>query len=219
MSSFEGEALERLKLAAEEMAFLVGRGYAPLVVQSLVSAHRRVTPHENAVLARAVLSEAQYRQRALKEMLPEDIAKRPLVIDAHDVIDAVAAALAGKVVIETLDQTLSPLEPFEPTEAEVDAALSRLFTALREMRPSKTKWILSAARDDAPRTASRIHELAKKAKVVAETELSADAKATLKSQPNVATSDADVIAACKSWCNLGQPALMDLRDIAKLKLQ
>ena len=87
MSSFEGEALERLKLAAEEMAFLVGRGYAPPVVQSLVSAHRRVTPHENAVLARAVLSEAQYRQRALKEMLPEDIAKRPLVIDAHDVID------------------------------------------------------------------------------------------------------------------------------------
>ena len=75
-SLFDGEALKRLNLAAEEISVLTGRRYAPREVKALVAAHRELVPEQEAALDRAVCSEPQYRARAVKEMLPEDIARR-----------------------------------------------------------------------------------------------------------------------------------------------
>ena len=108
-SLFEGEALNRLKLAAEEIAYLTGRGYAPADAKALVVRHRALLPEQEAVLARTVCSEPQYRARASKEMLPEDIARRPLLVDGHDVLDALTTALGGGILLEGLDKTFQPL--------------------------------------------------------------------------------------------------------------
>ena len=122
-SLFEGEALERLRMAAAEIAFLTGRGYDAAEVRALVAKTRQLAPEQLALLDRSVCSEVQYRARAAKEMLPEDIARRPLLVDGHDVVDVVTSALAGKPLLEGMDQTVQPIVPGGAPERVDDCLL------------------------------------------------------------------------------------------------
>ena len=217
-SLFEGEALKRLKLAAEEISFLTGRGYAPREVKALVAAHRELVPEQEAALDRAVCSEPQYRARAVKEMLPEDIARRPLLVDAHDVLDAVTTALAGGVLLEGMDQTFQPLSAGGSPD-HVAAALDRIGPVLREMRPSKTKWLLAEARADAPALKDKLAAAAKKWRVPIEAEILHDPVALLRKSANVATNNPATIDACRSWCNLSGPVIVAIDAARRVKLQ
>jgi hypothetical protein len=217
-SLFEGEALERLRLAAEELAFLTGRGYPAAAVRALVVGHRALAPEQEAVLDRSVCSEPQYRARASREMLPEDIARRPLFVDAFDVVDAITTALAGGVLLEGMDQTMQPLAP-GGSPAHLDEALAKIGPVLREMRPSKTRWLLDAARAEAPELADKIGRAAKKWKVAAETEIVPEPKAKLRKLANVVTGDGALIDACKSWCNLAGPVIAAIDAAKRVKLQ
>jgi hypothetical protein len=217
-SLFEGEALERLRMAAAEIAFLTGRGYDAGEVRALVAKTRQLGPEQLELLDRSVCSEGQYRARAAKEMLPEDIARRPLLVDGHDVVDAVTSALAGKPLLEGMDQTVQPLVPGGAPD-RVDEALLLVGPVLREMRPSKTKWLLSASRPDAPALKEKLLASAKKWKVAVEVELAPDPKARLRKVANVATSDPALIEASKSWCNLAGPVVSAIDGVVRIKLQ
>ena len=97
--------MPRLKLAAEEVAWLTGQGY-PL----------------------------ECRRRAAREVEAEDIAKRPLAIDAIDVVAALEATLAGRFVVQTLDGTVRAFgvdrATYAPGEHASDA-ITRLFAAAK----------------------------------------------------------------------------------------
>jgi hypothetical protein len=218
VSDFEGEALARLKLAAEEIAFLNGRGYDAAEVKALVARRRELTAAQEQALLRSVCSEPQYRARAMKEMLPEDIARRPLVVDTHDVVDAITTALAGGVLLEGLDQTFQPLAPGGAPE-HVDAALEKIGPVLREMRPSKTRWLLSEARADAAALKDKLLASSKKWKVQVEAEIVADPTAVLRKSVGVATNAAAIIETCKSWCNLAGPVIANVAGAKRVKLQ
>jgi hypothetical protein len=217
-TDFEGDALVRLKLAAEEIAFLNGRGYDPGEVNKLVARRRELTAIQEEALARSVCSEPQYRARAMKEMLPEDIARRPLLVDAHDVVDAVTTALGGGVLLEGLDQTFQPLSG-EGAPEHVDDALDKIGRALREMRPSKTKWILSVARADAAALKDKLLASSKRWKVPVEAEVVPDPTALLRKSMGVATNRAAIIETCKSWCNLAGPVIVGIAGARRVKLQ
>jgi hypothetical protein len=217
-SDFEGDALARLKLAAEEIAFLKGRGYDAPEVRALVARRRELTRAQEVVLERAVCSEPQYRARAIKEMLPEDIARRPLLVDGHDVVDAVSTALAGGVLLEGLDQTFQPLLAGGASQ-HVDAALEKIGRALREMRPSKTKWLLSSSRPDAPALKEKLLLAGKKWKVQVEVEIVPDPASVLRRAAGVATNGADIIETSKSWCNLAGPVIVGIGAARRVKLQ
>jgi hypothetical protein len=218
MSPFDNESLERLKLAAEEIAFLSGRGYAASDVHELVARRRSLSESERALLDRAVCSETQYKQRAVKEMLPEDIARRPLLVDGHDLVDAVSAALAGRPLLEGIDQTVQPLVAGGAAD-HVRAALDLIGPALREMRPSKTKWLLDETRADAAALRDDLLAASKKWKVPVEVEIARDPKATLRRSANVVTNEPSTIDACKSWCNVAGPIVLALPNAVRVKLQ
>lgn len=218
MIRLDDEALDALRLAAEEIAFLTGRGYARDEAKQFVATHRALASEQVALLERAVCSEAQYRARAVKEMLPEDIARRPLLVDGHDVLDAVTTALAGGALLEGLDQTVQPVTPGGSPD-HLDAALERIGVALREMRPSKTRWLLATGYDGVAALGERIVIAAKKWKVPVEVASVDDPKAVLRSSGNVATSDPDVIDACRTWCNLAGPVVAAIPAARRIKLQ
>jgi hypothetical protein len=154
----------------------------------------------------------------MKEMLPEDIARRPLLVDAHDVIDAVTTALAGGVLLEGLDQTFQPLAGGGAPE-HVDLALEKVGPVLREMRPSKTKWLLATSRSDAGALEAKLLASAKKWKVQVEAEIVPDPAALLRRSAGVATNAAAIIETCKSWCNLAGPVIANIAAARRVKLQ
>lgn len=204
-ATFDDAAIERLKLAAEEVAWLTGRGYALDVVGELVAKHHGLSEAHRAALARGTCSEPQYRRRAARELEAEDIGRRPLAIDAIDAIAAIEAALAGRPVLQTLDGTVRAFgverATFAPGE-HADDAIDRLFAYAKDLRPSTLKWVLDEASAGASDLVARIDARAKSSKAKSECVLVANAQAALKKERQIVTGDADTLDACAGWFNL-----------------
>jgi hypothetical protein len=142
---FDDDAIARLRLAAEEVAWLTGRGYPLDAVGSLVSAHHRLSDVQRAALASGTCSEPQYRRRAARELEAEDVARRPLAIDAVDVVATIEAALGGSPVLQTLDGTLRVFGLDRASWVpgpHADGAMDRILAVARELRPSHLRFLV-----------------------------------------------------------------------------
>lgn len=204
-ASFDDAAIARLKLAAEEVAWLTGRGYALDVVGELVARHHALSAAHRAALARGTCSEPQYRRRAARELEPEDVAKRPIAIDVIDAVAAIEAALAGKHVLQTLDGTVRAFgidrTMYTPSPKAEDA-IDRLLAAAKELRPSLVKLYVDEASAGAKELATLLGDRAKAQKTKYEIALVPNAPEALRKERQVVTGDADTLDACAGWLNL-----------------
>ena len=203
--AFDDAAIARLKLAAEEVAWLTGRGYPLEVVGELVAKHHVLSEAHRAALACGTCSEPQYRRRAAREIEPEDVAKRPLAIDAIDAVAALEAALAGRHVLQTLDGTVRAFGVDRATyvpSAAVDDAIDRLLAAVKELRPSLVKLYVDESCAGAQDLATRLGERAKAAKAKAEVALVPSTTKALRKERQIVTGDAETLDACAGWLNL-----------------
>jgi hypothetical protein len=219
--AFDDDAIARLRLAAEEVAWLTGRGYEISAVGDLVAAHHTLSDAQRAALACGTCSEPQYRRRAARELEPEDVARRPLAIDAIDAIAAVEAALEGRPVLQTLDGTVRAFGVDREryvAGARVDDAVDGLLAAAKELRPSIIRFYVdevSGAKDLADRITAR----AKNVKAKAEASLVASARTALAKEPQIVTGDAATLDACASWLNLVGRLVESLPNAKIVRLQ
>jgi hypothetical protein len=204
-NAFDDAAIARLKLAAEEVAWLTGRGYPLEIVGELVARHHALSAEQRAALACGTCSEPQYRRRAARELEPEDVAKRPLAIDGIDAVAAVEAALAGRHVLQTLDGTVRAFAVdrarYVPS-ANADDAIDRLLAAAKELRPSLVKVYVDEASAGAKDLSTRFADRAKSQKAKLEVALVPDVPKALRKERQVVTGDAETLDACAGWLNL-----------------
>lgn len=220
--AFDDAAIARLKLAAEEVAWLTGRGYPLEVVGELVARHHALSEAQRAALACGTCSEPQYRRRAAREVEPEDVAKRPLAIDAIDAVAAVEAALAGRHVLQTLDGTVRAFGVDRATyvpSASADDAIDRLLAAAKELRPSLVKLYVDEGCPGAQDLATRIGERVKAAKSKAEVALVPSTAKALRKERQIVTGDAETLDACAGWLNLVGRLVERLPGAKIVKLQ
>ena len=204
-TTFDQTAIERLRRAAEEVAWLTGRGYALEAVGDLVAEHHSLSDEHRAALARGTCSEPQYRRRAARELEAEDVARRPLAIDAIDAVATIEAALGGRPVLQTLDGTVRAFGVDRAAYAlgsAADDALDRLLGAAKELRPSLLKFIVDERAPGAPSLAARIEARAKALKAKVEVASVPDARQALRKERQIVTGDADALDACAAWFNL-----------------
>jgi hypothetical protein len=203
--AFDDAAIARLKLAAEEVAWLTGRGYPRDVTSDVVAKHHSLSQVHRAALACGTCSEPQYRRRAARELEPEDVAKRPLAIDAVDAVAALEAALAGRHVLQTLDGTVRAFgvdrHAYAPS-AQADEAVDRLLAAAKELRPSVVRIYVDETAAGAKDLATRFTDRAKAQKAKVEVTLVPDAPKALRKERQIVTGDADTLDACAGWLNL-----------------
>ncbi len=203
--TFDDAAIERLRLAAEEVAWLTGRGYALEAVGNLVAAHHGLSDDHRAALARGTCSEPQYRRRAARELEAEDVARRPLAIDAIDVIATVEAALSGRPVLQTLDGTVRAFGVDRAAYApggSVEDAIDRVLAASKELRPSLLKFIVDERAPGAEELKGKLDARARAQKAKAEIATAPDASKALRKEKQIVTGDADTLDACAAWFNL-----------------
>lgn len=204
-TTFDDAAIERLRLAAEEVAWLTGRGYPLEAVGRLVAVHHGLSDDHRAALARGTCSEPQYRRRAARELEAEDVARRPLAIDAIDVIATVEAALSGRPILQTLDGTVRAFgidrAAFAPG-ASADDAIDRVLAAAKELRPSILKFVVDERASGAADLKAKLEARAKAQKAKAEIATEPDALKALRKEKQIVTGDADTLDACTGWFNL-----------------
>jgi hypothetical protein len=204
-TTFDDAAIERLRLAAEEVAWLTGRGYALDAVGNLVAAHHGLSDEHRAALARGTCSEPQYRRRAARELEAEDLMRRPLSIDAVEVIATIEAALGARPVLQTLDGTVRAFgvdRTKYTTGPTADDAIDRLLAAARELKPSLLKFIVDERAPGASDLKTHIEARVKAQKAKAEVLLAPDALKMIRKEKQIVTGDADTLDACAAWFNL-----------------
>jgi hypothetical protein len=203
--TFDDAAIERLRLAAEEVAWLTGRGYALDAVGEIVAKHHGLSETHRAALARGTCSEPQYRRRAARELEAEDVARRPLSIDAIDAVATIEAALSGQPVLQTLDGTVRAFGIERTTwvsSGAADDALDRIFATTKELRPSQMRFVLDEGASAAADLEARINARAKAHKAKAEVVRVPNALKALRKEKQIVTGDAETLDACAAWFNL-----------------
>lgn len=202
---FSSEAIERLKLAAEEMAWLTGRDYDPATVNELVGAHHSLESRQKLALRRGTCSEPQYRRRAAREVDLEDVARRPLAVDALSVVALAEAALSGGLLLQTIDGTVRDLSALDsgwvasPTTAR---AIELVFDGLKDARPSLVKLYLEEGVPGVDALRELCAAACKARKLKVEIVAQAKIRVALRKEACAVSSDPEVLDRCASWFNL-----------------
>lgn len=220
--AFDDATIARLRLAAEEVAWLTGRGYPLGIVSDLVAQHHGLGAAQRAALAQGTCSEPQYRRRAARELEAEDVARRPLAVDAIDVVSAVEAALEGRPVLQTLDGTVRAFAGDGAGWApgpSTDDAIDRVLAFAKELRPQVVRLLVDERSPHAAAAAERITARVKAGKAKAEVVSVPDVRAAMKKERQVVSGDADVLDACGGWFNLAGRIVEGIPSARIVRLQ
>lgn len=213
----DDEAIATLGRAAEEVAWLTGRGYPLAVAAEVVATHHALGPIQRSALDRGTCSEPQYRRRAARELEAEDIARRPLAVDARGTIAAVAAAIAGAPVLRTLDGTVRALAEDGAGLAVEQAAIDRIVQSVRALKASRVTWVLEVGAD-AEALGERLAATSKANKLAADVALVPSVTAALLRERQVVSAEAAVLDACAAWFNLSGRVVDDVPSATVLRL-
>ncbi|HHH28371.1 MAG TPA: DUF434 domain-containing protein [Polyangiaceae bacterium] len=220
----DDDALATIRSAAEDVAWLLGRDYPADAVSAFVAEHRQLGAAERHLLAANARMVARVRHHIAREMDPEDVVRRPLRVDAMNVLAVVAAAREGKLLLESpagllTDPDYSRDQPLPDDEALAEVA--RLCcAALEPLRPKAVQLLVAADREDSERTASALEAAIKATKLKGATvEHVGDVLEALANGAFVVSSDAAVLDRCATWMNLVPLALADVDHPPPLRLE
>jgi hypothetical protein len=212
--------LARLRLAAEEAAWLQSRGYQADEVTTFVARRRELSSSEQTLLVRAAGGNAHVKHHIARELDPEDVAKRPLRIDAISLIATVEAALAGDALLETQAGVL--IDPgwrradYQPSP-RLGAAIGRLVDALASLRPKAVRWLVDEG-STAPAVSEALAAHQKIGRAKSEVAVVADAPGELSGAAFVASSDPIVLDTVGTWVNVTALALASVDGAPRLRL-
>jgi hypothetical protein len=219
---FSPDRIVRLKEAAVDVAWLLGRGYSMKTVIDLVGGHHQLKERQRLALEHGVCSEPQYRRRAAREVWPEDAPRRPLAIDGFNLVITIETALSGGIVLQSLDGVVRDLagvhRNYHPM-GETEPALGAIFTALKHMKIKAAHFYLDEGVSNSGRLRDLIVGAAKQWRGKADVELVPDPDVILKRGQNVVTGDSAILDECTSWFNLAAPIVEKIPNALVLKLQ
>jgi hypothetical protein len=154
-----------LQLAAEDFRYLLNRGFPRKASLELVGNRYELTLDERHLLHRGVFSDADSGPRRKKIISPKEIIHEDLVIDGHNVLITVEAALAGRPLILADDGFIRDISGlsggFKKTEM-TDKAIQLIVTFLKKWKPRHTLFLFDAPISKSGILAQKLRALLKK---------------------------------------------------------
>ena len=189
--------LHKLALAAGDLAWLLGRGYAPKAALTLVGNRYQLHQRQRRALAHAVASPEVARQRGQHRITPPALAGQRLQVDALNQIITIEVALAGGLLLRGHDRLwrdLASVHGTYRTVQETHVALAAMGDYLAPLGVSEVVFLIDAAVSNAARLANHIQSLAQERRWPWRATLASSVDATLQHTPDVvATSDSAIL--------------------------
>lgn len=195
-----------LRRAAEELVWLLDRGYALRSAAELVGNRHSLTARQRLALTRCVCSGEARQRRRQAEVPPAALRGQELWLDGFNVLTALEAALAGGVVLVGCDgccRDLASVYARHHEVAETTPALELLGAALRDWGVRRCRWWLDRPVSNSGRLQRRLLELAAARGWDWSVELVFNPdKVLAESEQIVATTDSVILDRCRRWFNL-----------------
>ena len=204
---FSKEAVIKLRIAQDEIEWLLNRGYKLSSIIDLVGGHYQFSSRQRTALQRATSSKLQYEKRK-ETMLPLETYKEGCIyIDGFNLIITLEVALSGSVLILGNDGALRDLAGLRGTYRlidKTDEALKLIGEAFIQFRIPEAKFFLDAPVSNSGRLRSRILEHAASWDIPVEVKLVPNADPILSKMGRIITGDSIILDECNSWFNLSK---------------
>jgi hypothetical protein len=204
---FDRTQLKRLRAPAEEIVFLLGRGYPMATAVDVVGNHHQLESRQRLALQRMLCSPDQRARRAARAIERTAAAGRMLLIDGFNLIITVEVALSGGLVLDCADGTVRDLAglrgSYHPVD-ETDGALDLIGRELTSLAPAGARIFLDAPVSNSGRLRARILDFAHRWPFAVDAEVVPNPDAILARGDNAVSSDSSILDRCGSWLNLGR---------------
>ena len=199
---FGPKALQKLNAAAQELVFLMNRGYDTKTASTFIGNHHLLSERQRLALARIISA-----REALKTREEKRLASPPesLVLDGFNTIITLEVALSGSLLLEDMDGTIRDLAGLRGSYRIVDKtvrAVELLLNRLDTLGVREALFFLDRQVSNSGRLRALLLESEHAVRVQVELHPGVDGQ--LSRMKNVVTTDAIILDKCESWYNLNR---------------
>lgn len=199
---FGPKALQKLNAAAQELVFLMNRGYDTKTASTFIGNHHLLSERQRLALARIISA-----REALKTREEKRLASPPesLVLDGFNTIITLEVALSGSLLLEGMDGTIRDLAGLRGSYRIVDKtvrAVELLLNRLDTLGVREALFFLDRQVSNSGRLRALLLESEHTVRVQVELHPGVDGQ--LSRMKNVVTTDAIILDKCESWYNLNR---------------
>ena len=205
---FAEEQVPVLRIAVEELSWLLTRDYSLKGALKLVGDRYTLTDRQRLAVARAACSDQSKARRVTALVNAVEVAGQDLIVDGFNLIITVEAALSGGLLLLCRDgciRDLSSVHGSYRAVNETETAIQLIGEALEILHPKSVDWVLDSPISNSGRLAQRIRELANEKgwNWNVETLFNPDA-AILRSNQMVISSDSHILDGTQRWLNFNR---------------
>ena len=196
-------SLPKLRRAAEDVYYLINRGYPVTGATRFIGDHYLLSERQRLALARTVSPKDRILSRREREVT--DIAGKTLDIDGFNVIIGLEIAFSDSMLFQCMDGTVRDLAGLRGTYRlipETDQAVDALMKTLGELKVGKAVVHLDRPVSNSGRLKQKIQDHAESIGVPVHVLIEDAVDHELKEKPLIATGDAIILDECDQWFNL-----------------
>ena len=204
------KAAAKLTAAAQELAFLLDRGYDTKSASTFVGNHHLLSERQRLALARITSPRAALEERERKRLQE---APEAMVLDGFNTVITLEVALSGSLLLEGMDGTIRDLAGLrgscrivDKTVRAVELLLDRLeaLEALEALEVKEALFYLDQQVSNSGCLRALPLDRAAERGVQVRVELHPSVDGVLSRLENVVTTDAIILDKCGSWYNLNR---------------
>lgn len=215
-TEFSENSVDRLKVAAGHIRYLVNEGYAIKSASVFVGNHFLLSERQRLALVRSISTDEQLRLRREKECTADELCGRTVHIDGFNTIITLEIALCRSLLLDCMDGTIRDLAGLRGTYRlieETPEAVQIIASALEQLKVQKAVFYLDAPVSNSGRLKSLIAEVWENCEMELDIRVIPDVDRTLQEKEYVITADAIILDKCKNWFNLMRFCLEDTKAV------
>ena len=201
---FGPKSAAKLTAAAQELVFLLNRGYDIKSASTFVGNHHLLSERQRLALARITSPRAALDVRERKRLRK---APEVLVLDGFNTIITLEVALSGSLLLEGMDGTIRDLAGLRGSYRIVDKTVQAVELLLGRMEGLGVKdalFYLDQQVSNSGRLRALLLDKAEGCPVQVRVDLHPSVDGVLSRLENVVTADAIILDKCGSWYNLNR---------------
>ncbi len=217
---FCDKELKKIYLAANDLYYLINRGYNIKGASIFVGNHYLLSERQRLAFVRAVSSKDKIKQRIEKE-IKEDLQNKIVNIDGFNTIITLEVAFSGSTLLKCMDGTIRDLAGLRGTYRlidKTDLAIIHIGRTLEKNKIKKAIFYLDAPVSNSGKLKKRIIELLETFNFDLQVENINNVDSVLEKLSNVITSDAIILDKCKSWINLSKKIIDEIEECSYINM-
>ena len=202
---FTGSGLTTMKWAAQDLYFLLNRGYPAKSASTFIGNHYLLSERQRVALTRVVSSERDIALRLSREKKGSALSGETVNIDGFNAIITLEVAQSGSPVFLCMDGSFRDLAGLRGTYRlidKTDTAIRAIISELSALSVHRAVFWLDAPVSNSGRLKVRIADIAREENFEADVKIVNNVDVSLYSLENVVSSDSVILDNCPSWFNL-----------------